>query len=138
MQCYKQLTFRSHLERPEKYVLPNQGQAEQEVTDASILKPKVITSEVSEYPNEYVIILEGENLWFSYKMCINEKGPNRCEIDTPAENTTNCKIEFHISDSHEASSALTTGGPVKITLYTHFAKPIRLQMNTKKVCIVSM
>lgn len=134
-----QLIHRSYLEQPEKYKLPRPVK---EIAEVGVLKPQVTGLEVHEYPNEHVIVLQGENLWFSYKICLDYKGPKPClddkspnhhEIETPTENTTRRVIEFHIADSDSACSALHSGKPVKVALYTHFAKPIRQTINTKKV-----
>lgn len=127
------LVFRSHLEKPpDKYIMPNPEQAVRNITELSILKPKISQLAVHEYPNEHVIVIEGENLWFSYKICLDEKGENQCDIATPADSTTRASIEFHLSNSH---STLSSGKQVKVALYTHFAKPIRQSIYTKKVAL---
>ena len=128
------LIFRSYLEKPpDKYIMPNPEQAVREIAELSILKPKISQLAVHEYPNEYVIVAEGENLWFSYKICLDEKGENQCDIATPADSTTRAAIEFRLSNSHNACSTLSSGKQVKVALYTHFAKPIRQPIITKKV-----
>lgn len=130
-----QLIFRSYLEQPDNYKLPPPVK---EIAEVGVLKPQVTGLEVHEYPNEHVIVLQGENLWFSYKICLEDKSPNHHddknhEIETPAENTTRRVIEFHIADSDSACSALHSGKQVRVALYTHFANPIRRTINTKKV-----
>ena len=133
MESYKHLIFRSYLEKPDKFVVPNKEQATAEVREVDALKPKVTGSEIHEYPpNDGVIILQGENLWFSYKICLEEKGKSHCEFRTLADNTTNFMIEVRV-DSDKVSSALNTSKQVKLVLYTHFANPIRQALDAKKV-----
>ena len=123
--------FRSHLEKhPEKYIKPNPVK---QVAEIGVLKPKITGMEVHEYPNEHVIVLQGENLWFSYKICIDEKGDNQRDVCTPADSTTRFEIEFHVTDTVDVCSTLCSGKQVKIALFTHFAKPIRQSMDTKRV-----
>jgi hypothetical protein len=130
MDAYMQLIFRSYLEKlPDKYIIPNQEKAVRYINELAFLKPKVTGLDIHEYPNERVLVLKGENLWFSYKICFNESH----EIDTPAENTTKSMIEFHITHIHEAYSTLCSGKQLKIALFTHFAKPIRQSIDSKKV-----
>ena len=131
MESYFSWVYRSYLERSEKYAIPNQRQSTSSVREVDALKPQVTMSEIHEYLNERVIILQGENLWFSYRVCLDEKGPNQCEFSTPAGNTTQFMIEFR-ADS-EKVSALTSSKQVKLALYTHFASPIRQPIDTKKV-----
>ena len=127
------LIFRSHLEKsPDKYIMPNAEQIGREVNELAILKPKMTGLDVHEYPNEQVVVLNGDNLWFSYKICIDEKG-ERDEVDTPAESTTRAMLEFHIPDTHNAFSMLSSKKQIKIFLYSHFAKPIRHNVDVRKV-----
>ena len=129
---YVPLVYRSYLEREDKYTIPNQRNSKNQVTDVDALRPKVTESEIHEYPNEKVIVLQGENLWFSYKVCLDEKGPNECEFSTLPENTTQCRIEFR-ADSMKCF-AVNSSKQVKLTLYTHFASSIRQPIDIRKVC----
>ena len=141
--CYSQhtidkyipLIFRSHLEKPEKYSIPNQGQSTKEVSEVDALKPK-ITEQLTyhDYPNERVVVLQGENLWFSYKVCLDEKGPNEGEFKTHPENNAQRIIKFRAD--LDKSSDLSTSKQVKLALYTHFASPIRQTLSIKTVCVL--
>jgi GTP-binding protein EngB required for normal cell division len=132
MESYKQLILRSYLEKPDRFVVPNRGQATAEVREVDALKPKVTGLQIHEYPpNDGIIILQGENLWFSYKICLEEKGLNHGEFSTPADNTTKFMIEVRV-DSDKVTSALHASKQVKLVLYTHFANPIRQPINPKK------
>jgi GTP-binding protein EngB required for normal cell division len=123
--------FRSYLEKPEKYAIPNQGKSVNEVSEVDTLKPKVTESEIHEYPDERVIIVKGENLWFSYKVCLDRKETSdEYEFDTTPENTTQFMIEFR-ADSDEASD-FGSSKQVKLALYTHFANPIRQPLSIRK------
>jgi hypothetical protein len=125
--CYMVKITRSYLEKQEKYKLPNQGQATNMVTEVDALKPKVNGIQIHEYPSERVIIVQGENLWFSYKVCLDEKGPNQREFSAMAENTTQYMIEFR-SDIGEGPD-IDASKQVKLALFTHFANPIRQSLN---------
>ena len=125
---------RSYLEKQEKYKLPNQGQATNMVTEVDALKPKVNGIQIHEYPSERVIIVQGENLWFSYKVCLDEKGPNQREFSAMAENTTQYMIEFR-SDIGEGPD-IDASKQVKLALFTHFANPIRQSLNALQVCVM--
>ena len=133
MNYYIPLIMRSYLEKPEKYSIPNQGQSSREVSEVDALKPTIQGQlRCCDYPNERVIILRGENLWFSYKICLDEKGPNQCHFITPPESTTQYMNEFHANV--EESSDVGSRKQVKVTLYTHFASPIRQTLIISKVC----
>ena len=120
---------RSYLEKQEKYKLPNQRQAHNMVTEVDALKPKVSGIQIHEYPSESVIVVQGENLWFSYKVCLDEKGPNQREFIAMAENTTQFMIEFR----SEKCVDIDGSKQVKIALFTHFASPIRQSINALQV-----
>ena len=125
MESYIPLIFRSHMEKPKKYALPNRRQADVEEVD--VLKPKVTRLQIHEFPDEKVFVLQGENLWFSYKIILDDKGPHECELYTPVENTTQFMIEFR-GDS-AGVPAIDENKQVKVALYTHFANPIRQPLN---------
>ena len=130
MDEYISLIRRSHLDKPEKYALPK---SMREVSEVSDLKPKIVEPlKYYDYPNERVVVLQGDNLWFSYKICLDEKGPNDCEFDTLTENTTQFMVEFRAT--LEESSDLRSTKQVKLSLYTHFASPIRQTLEIAQVC----
>lgn len=115
---------RSYLEKEEKYILPNEGQATNLVTEVDALKPKLNGIQIHDYPTESVIVVQGENLWFSYKVCLDERGPNHHEFIATAESTTQYMIEFRSENSPDVGASKQ----VKLTLFTHFASPIRQTM----------
>ena len=128
------LLYRSHLENsPDKYSVPNPLQATKIIKDIAVLKPKLTRLDIHQYHNEHVLVLKGENLWFAYKICFDDG--KKHEINTPAESTTKSMIEFRIANVHKANSTICTGKQVKIVLFTHFAKPIRQSIDTKKVTL---
>ena len=125
-EVYMPLVFRSHLD---KYPVPNQGQARNKVAEVDAVKPKVTALQIQEYPpDETVIILQGENLWFSYNVTIDDKGPCECDFSTSPENTTQCMVEFR-SNTFD-NSIVKQSKQVKVALYTHFANAIRQPLNT--------
>jgi GTP-binding protein EngB required for normal cell division len=131
IHSYTPLIFKSYLEKPEKYAVPNRGKSVKEVSEVDSLKPKVTESETHEYPNERIIIVKGENLWFSYKVCLDKKGTNEeHEFGAAPENTTQFMVEFR-ADSDEDSD-FCSSKQVKMALYTHFSNPIRQPLSIKK------
>ena len=133
MGHYIPLILRSHLEKPVKYVLPNRGKSVTEVSEVDALKPKIYEPlTYCDYPNERVVVVEGDNLWFSYKVCLDEKGPNECEFSTDPENTTQFTIKFQAE--LEESTDFGSFQQVKLALHTQFANPIRQTLNIKTVC----
>ena len=120
---------RSYLEREEKYILPNEGQATNLVTEVDALKPKLNGIQIHDYPTESVIIVQGENLWFSYKVCLDERGQNQHEFIATAESTMEYMIEFR----SESCPDVGASKQIKLTLFTHFASPIRQTMNVFQV-----
>ena len=124
---------RSYLEKDEKYVIPNTRQSRREVAEVDALKPNICGPlKFCDYPNERVVVLQGENLWFSYKVTLDDNGPAECEFNTPAEKTTQFMIEFRADV--EKSSDFGSRSKVKLTLYTHFASPIRQTVYIEQVC----
>ena len=104
-----------------------------EVAEVDALKPGIVEPlRYYDYPNERVVVLQGENLWFSYKVCLDEEGPSECHFNTLAENTTQLMIEFRAT--LEESSDFRSTNQVKLTLYTHFASPIRKSLEIAQVC----
>ena len=133
MNHYIPSMLRSHLEKPPKYAIPNLGQSKREVSEVDALKPKITIEQLTycDYPNERVVVVQGENLWFSYKVCLDEKSPNECVYRTHAETNTQFLVEFRAG--LEECSDLGATKQVKLALYTHFASPIRQNMDIKTV-----
>ena len=122
------LIYRSYLD---KYKLPNRGKARKEVADVDTLKPNVTGLQLHEYPpDEVVLILQGENLWFSYKVSIEEKGSFKYEFLIQAENTTEFTITFQ---AELGKYSVLEGKKVKVALYSHFSSPIRQSIDIIKV-----
>ena len=133
MKEYVSLINRSHLEKsPDKYVVPGAEEVTRSVTELAVLKPNVTGLDIHEYPNEHVLVLKGQNLWFTYKIYFDEKGEKH-EICTPSESTTKTMVEFRINHVHKVHSTLCSGRKVKITHFTHFAKPMNRMLDIKKV-----
>lgn len=124
MEDYRRNTFRGYLEKPpDKYTVS--ANPTKQIKEVSVLKPDVEAVEFHEYPTECVIVLEGNNLWFC-----NEIRLGTCSINSPPQNATRHSIQF----SFTLPSELTADdGPIKATLYSHFANPIRRRVPIKKV-----
>ena len=135
MEKYRQPILRSYLEKDPVYSVPNPGQEHREIKELGILKPKAISVALHEYPTEHAIVLKGENLWFSHKIGLGDKRHKLCEISTPAQNITGCSIQFNFAPSHDASRVLQSE-TVKLTVYSHFSKPIQSTITIKKVGIL--
>ena len=136
MKEYRQPILRSYLEKDPVYSVPNPGQEQREIKELGILKPKAISVALHEYPTEHAIVLKGENLWFTHKVGLGDKRSNPYEVNTPAQNITRCSIQFNFAPSHDASRVLQSKPTVRLTVYSHFSKPIQSVIPIKKVCFV--
>ena len=133
MEHYVRKILRSYLDvEPEKYALPSPKSVDQKRKNLNILIPEVTRVELHEYPKEHVLVLEGENLWFSTKIFLDKGGPNQCEIDNP-HNITKCSVQFNFNPSRQASLAIQAGKIVKVTLHTHFNMKVWETVECKKV-----
>ena len=103
------------------------GKQPQEVV---FLKPKATAAEFHMFPNEHVIVLEGNNLWFCHKVCIG-RNENSIVIDCPS-NIMRDSIQFNFRPSEKTEKLCENGG-VHVTLYSHFAPQVSKKINTKKV-----
>ena len=131
MDGYRHNVFRSYLEKqPDKYSGPDQTQATKEIKEVSLLTPKVKTVEFHEYPNEYAVVLEGDNLWFCHHIQIG----NKSKIATAVQNITRRSIQFNFTPSDSEKLAMPENGHIEITLYSRFAQPIRDRATVKQVC----
>lgn len=130
MEEYGQKTFRSYLEKEPGSLKPDTKQTKKQVKDLAFLKPEAKAVEFHEYPNEHVVVLEGNNLWFCHQIRIGEK-ENIQEINTPAQNITRQSIWFNFTP--KAKNIVFDDGHVKVALYSHFANPIRKKIPVVKV-----
>jgi hypothetical protein len=83
--------------------------------------------ELQIHPNEHVLVLE---VWFCYKLQLGDYS-NMVDIDTNFQNVTQRMILFNFPPN-ERLLGLAAGGVVKITLNSHFANPIRQNMNIQE------
>ena len=132
MTEYGNNSFRSYLDRePDKFTVPGPAEAVKEIKAISMLKPKATRIEFHIYPNEHVVVLEGENLWFCHKIRLGEFD-NILDVKTPAQNVTQRMIQFNFPP-YEKLKNLVSEGVVKITLHSHFANPIRQNIQVMQV-----
>ena len=132
MAEYGSNSFRSYLDRePDKFTVPGPVEAVKEVKAINMLKPKATRVEFHMYPNEHVVVLEGENLWFCHKIRLGEFD-NILDIKTPAQNVTQRMIQFNFPP-YEKLKSLVSEGVVKVTLHSHFANPIRQNIQVMQV-----
>jgi hypothetical protein len=129
MEHYNQMILRSYLDIPESYAIPNAHSSVQ--MHMKMLLPSVKRIEVHEYPKEHVLLVEGDNLWFAFKITLDEGGPHQCEVGNP-HNITKCSLQFNFSPSHKVSSAIEDGKKVKVTLHTHFMMKVQDAVESKK------
>ena len=121
---YGSSSFRSYLDRePDKFSVPGPVEAVTDIKAINMLKPKATMVEFHMYPNEHVVVLEGDNLWFCHEIRLGEID-NILEIKTPAQNVTRRMIQFNFPP-YEKLKNLVSEGKVKVTLHSHFANPIR-------------
>ena len=100
--------------------------------EVGILQPRADLVEFHMYPDEYVIVLEGNNLWFCHKIHLGED-EKVIESDL-ATNIMRRKIEFRFPPSPNIESIADHEG-VSIKLYSHFAEPVGTQVQAKEVSI---
>ena len=138
MDGYRRKVFRSYLEKqPDMYSGPLPAQAIKETKEVSLLTPEVEAVEFHKYPNEYAIVIEGNNLWFCHKIHIGNKG-NVYKIDTPVQDITRRSIQFNFTPSDGEKCIVPDNGHMEITLYSHFANPINETVPVKQVSIFNM
>ena len=133
MEEYNTKLFRAYLEKePQKYVVISPVK---EVVEISTLKPKATSIQIYTYPNEHAVVLEGENLWFCHEVDLGEKETLIRRINKP-EAVTGRSIQFNYEPTGK-SDLLVTNSTVKVTLYSHFANPIRnKQIQVEQVILI--
>ena len=121
---------RSYLERePDRYTAATR--AVEKVGRIDMLIPNPTRIELRIYPNEHVLILEGENLWFCHKLQLGEYD-NRVDIDTNFQNVTQRMIRFNFPPN-EKLLGLVAEGEMKVTLHNHFARVAPVQQRIQVV-----
>ena len=126
--AYQNNLSRSYLERePESYTPAGRARAVEKVGRIGMLNPTPTRIELQIYPNEHILVLEGENLWFCHKIQLGDYN-NRVDIDTDFQNVTQRMIRFNIPPN-ERLIGLAAKGEVKLTLNSHFAKPVWQSVN---------
>lgn len=126
MKHYNLMVLRSYLDQPDKYVQPTLRHEHREM---DMLKPHINRLELHEYPKEHVLVLEGENLWFSLKITL---GKHEHPISN-LHNATKYSVQFNFTPSSKISSAILDGEKVQVTLYTHFGDREIESVECKKV-----
>lgn len=106
--------------------MPAAGAVEK-VGRIGMLIPTLARIELQIHPNEHVLVLEGENLWFCHKLQLGDYS-NMVDIDTNFQNVTQHMIRFNFPPN-ERLLGLAAEGVVKITLNSQFANPVRQNMN---------
>ena len=127
------MILRSYLDKHERYAPPSPRLSD--CKQMKMLMPTLKRAELHEYPKEQVLVLEGENLWFSYQVVLDEGGHNEYELKNP-HNVTKLSIQFNFPTSKSVSSAIYDGGKVKVTLRTHFLTKVVNSVECKKVIII--
>ena len=129
MGQYQQRLFRGYLDRsPSKYSppLPSRHPLEQ----VKILKPSVTKAEFHRHGNNIAVILEGDNLWFCHQVELGS-GKNARTIKMPNSEVTRCSIMFDYTPTSDRDNLVDSKErQVKVTLHSHFAKPLRDQTVT--------
>ena len=127
MDDYKHSTLRGFLEKDSpKYVIPSPAEPIKEI---GFLKPEVTTIEVHKYPNEVAVVLQGDNLWFCHEIRLGNYIP---PVPKFAEYTARRSIQFNFNLS-ETDNIVTDDDHVKVTLFSHFANPIRRRVKAELV-----
>lgn len=130
MADYANNSFRSYVDKePGKYVLPGPSDAVKDIQFIKILTPEAKRVEFHMYPNEHVVVLEGENLWFCHEIRLGEN--DNLDIKTPAQNVTRRMIQFSFPPYQLKN--LISQGKIKVTLHSHFASPIEQNVQVMQV-----
>ena len=133
MSNYANSSFRCYVDKePNKFTVPGPAEAVTDIKATNMLKPKAMKLEFHMYPNEHAVVLEGENLWFCHEIRLGEVN-NILNIKTPAQNVTRRMIQFNFPP-HENLKSLVVEGRVKVALHSHFANPIRQNVQVLQVC----
>ena len=126
--AYQNNLSRIYLERePESYTPAGRARAVEKVGRIGMLNPTPTRIELQIYPNEHVLVLEGENLWFCHKIQLGDYS-NSVDIDTDFQNVTQHMIRFNVPPN-ERLIGLAAEGVVKLTLNSHFANPVWQSVN---------
>ena len=96
-----------------------------EVTEVILLKPELKSVQLYTYPDEHVVVLEGENLWFCHEIILGGK-KSSIRPDINFEAITGRAIQYSSKPTKE-SAHLGTKPTVKVTMCSHFANIIRKQ-----------
>lgn len=128
MEEYRQSLLRGFLEKTlPKYSLPGPAGSVKEV---GFLKPNVNTVEVHKYPDEVAAVLEGDNLWFCHQIRLGDYIPPIPKLE---EHIAHRSIQFNFCLSKHTAKIVNEDGYVKVTLYSHFAHPIRKKVKAELV-----
>ena len=118
------------MEKQHSGLIPTASNSRPRLQEVSILQPRADLVEFHMYPDEHVIVLEGNNLWFCHKVHLGED-EKIIESDL-ATNIMRRKIEFRFPPSPNIERIADNGG-VSIKLYSHFAEPVGTQVQAKEV-----
>ena len=131
VESYRKNTVTAYLKKEAISSLPSVSN-NAELQEVGFLKPRATSAEFHMFPNEHVIVLEGNNLWFCHKVHIGRKENTIC-IDSPS-NIMRGSIQFSFEPTEKTEKLCENGG-VHVTLYSHFAPHVSKSVLTKKVCV---
>ncbi|XP_019853136.1 PREDICTED: uncharacterized protein LOC109582702 [Amphimedon queenslandica] len=96
----------------------------------SLLKPDVSSVTFYRHGDEIALVLQGQNLWFCSKICIN--GKNHITIDHLEADAINRSVRFNYTPKNEKDLIIERHTEtVDILLYSHFASPIKRKVSVK-------
>ena len=127
---YGRTLSESYLEREPDRHTPA-ARAVEKVGRIGMLIPTLARIELQIHPNEHVLVLEGENLWFCHKLQLGDYS-NMVDIDTNFQNVTEHMIRFNFPPN-ERLLGLAAEGEVKVTLHSHFTRAIPVRQNIQVV-----
>ena len=104
---YGRTLSESYLERePERHTPA--ARAMEKVERMGMLIPTLARVELQIHPNEHVLVLEGENLWFCNKLQLVDYS-NMVDIDTNFQNVTQYMIRFNFAPNERLLGLATEG-----------------------------
>ena len=134
MEEYRQNMFRSYLDKDPERFLPPASEPSDHIPELGILQPTVENVEFHTYPDELVVILQGNNLCFSYKVTFNQKDSAKIlEVPIPAKSTTRYSIQLNLRADTKPEDIITKSGVVVVQLHNQFTATVEAEILPKQV-----
>ena len=131
MKMYQLKVFRAYLDKEPQKFIPELV-SNKEVAEVPELKPQVESLDFHIYPGEHAVVLEGNNLWFCYEVHLGEK-ENVIHIKNSADISGRSIVSNYPSTPKTNRLISDDKAKVKVKLHSHFANPIRKNLEVQQV-----